>query len=65
MIDSILIYYPTGTAFFQVGKYVIKEDVQTNIEVKKITVWLGVVRVYLSNKEVMSFYGLPYMIQKG
>jgi hypothetical protein len=65
MIESVTIYFSDGSSYFQVGKYIVKDKIQTDIEVKKITAWFGVIRIYLSNKQVMAFHGLPYMIQKG
>lgn len=65
MIQSILIYYPTGNAFFEIGRFIIRDEVQTEIEVKSISVWFGVIRIRLSNNQVMVFSGLPYMITKG
>jgi len=47
--------------FFKVGEKVVKDKKETNIKVEKIKVRFGKIKVYLSNREVLTYGGYKYI----
>ena len=48
--------------FFAVGGNLMQDGKEISVSVKKISVWIRTVRVYMSNGEVLIFRGFPLRI---
>ena len=58
MITSITILAEQNS-FFEVGQKLIRDKKETGVSVLKIKVRFRIVRVYLSNGDILNYRGLP------
>lgn len=65
MIKSVIIFKPNQIAVFDIGAKLIRDGIDTDIIVRKITYRFGSTKVYLSNGEITEFKGLPVNLIHG